>query len=130
MLAGFVLFIMSGGGPWSTAGTMNAVMGRDVRMGLGGLIVAHFALALIYTGVIGSLVYRLRLWGAIAVGAAAGIGLYFVNMVIFRALQTGQQSPELRPILVHIVFGVLSAALYKAFSVPRPIRTGADAAKG
>lgn len=46
LFAGAIMFIMSGGGPWSTAGTMNAIMGRDVKTSFIVLLLGHFALAM------------------------------------------------------------------------------------
>ena len=123
LITGLVLFLMSGGGPWSTAGTMNVIMGRDVKTSLPVLILGHFSVALIYTFVIALTVYRWRsIWTALPVGILTGLGLYAVNALIFRGLNLVQHTQgEGRTIFVHLVFGLFSAALYRAFSVPKPL---------
>src|ERR1700712_5593068 len=76
LLTGFVFFIMSGGAPWTTAGTMNVVMGRDIPMPLQWLIVWHFAAAFFYVYVIAHVIYRFRVLTGIAVGIVVTMGLY------------------------------------------------------
>ena len=49
--AGLIFYYMSGGSPWSTAGTMNMIMGRDIPVPGGPytsfftILIAHFAVA-------------------------------------------------------------------------------------
>ena len=118
---------MSGGGPWSTAGTMNAIMGRDIPLNYLLLALGHFAVSLAYVFVLALVIYRFRLLPAIAVGVVVTLGLYGVNFAIFRGLGVMQHSPESKTFFVHLVFGAIASALYKAFSVPRPIKTASDA---
>ena len=123
LFAGLVLFIMSGGGPWSTAGTMNAIMGRDVQLPIFLLALGHFLLAFIYVFVIGQVIYRLQTWTGVAAGVGVAIGHYAANALIFRGFGIGQHSPEGRTFLVHLVFGLIASGLYKAFAVPRPLKS-------
>ena len=118
---GLLFFVVSGGSPWSTAGTLNAIMGRDIPLGLGMLILGHFCLSLVYTFIIASAIYRLRIAAAIIVGMLVTMGLYALNFAIFHALGGTMQSPEFRVFLVHFVFGLFASLLYKALAVPRPL---------
>lgn len=124
--AGAIVFIMSGGSPWSTAGTMNAVMGRDLPWGFFTLLGLHFLVAYVYVAVIAHVIYRLRLVAALLAGLATGLALYTVNYAFFHGLPVQMQSPEFRAIFVHVTFSLLAAAGYKAASVPRPIRGSRD----
>jgi hypothetical protein len=128
LFAGLVLFLMSGGGPWSTAGTMNAIMGRDIPLNYILLALGHFAVSLIYVFILALVIFRFRLLSAIGVGVVVAAALYGVNFAIFRGLGVMQHSPESKTFFVHLVFGAIASALYKAFSVPRPIKTPAEAA--
>jgi hypothetical protein len=126
MAAGGILFIMSGGSPWSTAGTMNAIMGRDLPLGFVTLLVLHLVTAFIYTAIIAHVIYRLRLLAALATGVVVALLLYGVNYAIFHALPVHMQSPEGRAFLVHVAFGLMASAIYKGASVPSPLRGGRD----
>lgn len=118
---GGILFIMSGGSPWSTAGTMNAAMGRDLPWGFFPLLVLHFALAYAYSAALAFTVYRLRLGAAIFAGPAVGLALFAINHVIFNSLGIVMQSPEFRALLVHLSFGLFAAVAYKGASVRPPL---------
>lgn len=125
LLAGVIFFIMSGGGPWSTAGTMNAIMGRDISLPLQWLLLWHFAVAFSYIWIIAQVIYKLPLLPAIGVGLGMAIGLYLLNTAVFYGLGFTQQSPEGRTFLLHLIFGLIASALYKAFAVPRPLSSDA-----
>jgi hypothetical protein len=122
LIVGAILFLMSGGSPWSTAGTMNAIMGRDIPAGMVTLLFFHLLIAFLYAAVIAHVIYRLRLIAALFAGLATGLALYAVNAAIFHSLPLQMQSPEGRALFVHISFSLLAAAGYKAMSVPRPFR--------
>lgn len=123
---GAIFFLMSGGGPWTTAGTMNAAMGRDLPWGFVPLLLLHFALAYAYALCIGLIVYRLRLGAAIVAGPALGLALFGVNHFVFNNLGIVMQSPEFRALLVHLFFGLFASVAYKGASV-RPPFAGSDA---
>src|SRR3954470_19170503 len=72
---GAIFFVMSGGSPWTTAGTMNMIMGRDFKVGFTALLIGHFAVSFLYTWIIASIIYRLKTPAAVAVGVLLGIGL-------------------------------------------------------
>jgi hypothetical protein len=126
LCAGGVLFIMSGGSPWSTAGTMNAIMGRDLPLGFFTLLVLHLVMSFIYAAVIAHAIYRLRMVMALATGVAVGVLLYGVNYAVFHGLALQMQSPEMRAFLVHVAFGLVASAIYKGASVPPPFRGGPE----
>lgn len=124
LFVGGILFIMSGGSPWSTAGTMNAAMGRDLPLSFFALLLIHMAIAYVYVFVIASVVYRLQVLMALFAGLGVGAILYLVNFASFHGLSIHMQSPEFRAILVHIVFALFASLVYKAASVPQPFRGG------
>jgi hypothetical protein len=126
VVTGLILFIMSGGGPWSTAGTMNVIMGRDVKLPFAGLALGHFTVALLYIAVIAHVIYRFRVVMGIVAGLGVTLALYAVNFAIFRMSGMEQQSPEFRTFLVHVTFGIMASAIYKALSVPKPLRGAAE----
>jgi hypothetical protein len=116
---GAIFFVMSGGSPWTTAGTMNMIMGRDFDLGFWSLLFGHFALAFLYTWIIGSIIYRLKTPAAVAVAVLIGLGLYAVNAVAFFALGGKMHTPgNFVPFFVHVTFSLFAGLLYKAFSVP------------
>ena len=116
---GAIFFVMSGGSPWTTAGTMNMIMGRDFDLGHFTLGVGHFALSFLYSWIIGSIIYRLKTPSAVAVAILIGLGLYGANAIAFYALQGKMHTPgEFVPVFVHITFALFAGLLYKAFSVP------------
>jgi hypothetical protein len=117
---GAIFFVMSGGSPWTTAGTMNMIMGRDFKVGFTGLLIGHFAVAFLYTWIIASIIYRLKTPAAVAIGVLIGLGLYVANYVAFFALQGQMQTKsEFVTIFVHITFSLFASLLYKAFSIPK-----------
>ena len=120
LAVGTIFFFMSGGSPWTTAGTMNMIMGRDFKVGFGALLLGHFAVAFLYTWIIASVIYRLKTPAAVAVGVLIGLGLYFANSVAFFALQGQMQTQgEFVTIFVHLTFSLFASLMYKAFSIPK-----------
>lgn len=121
LAAGVIFFLLSGGSPWSTAGTMNAVMGRDLPFGMFTLVALHFLLAVVYTFIIAVAIYRFRTPMAVPLGILVGMALYGVNFVVYSASGILQKSPEFRPIMVHLMFALFASLIYKAMSVPKPL---------
>jgi hypothetical protein len=116
---GAIFFVMSGGSPWTTAGTMNMIMGRDFDLGFWPLLFGHFALSWLYTWIIGSIIYRLKTPSAVAIGVLIGIALYGANALAYFALHGKTHSlGEFVPFFVHVTFSLFAGLLYKAFSVP------------
>ena len=117
---GGITFVMSGGSPWSTGGTMNAIIGRDVPWSLPLVLFGHFVASFLLSAVIALCVYRLHLIPALIVGAFVGLGLSWVSREIFENLGWIMQSPEIRARMTHFAFGLFGAAVYKGASVPPP----------
>ena len=115
---GIILFIMSGGSPWTTAGTMDMIMGRFFKLGFFSLLVGHLAVAFLYTWVIASVIYRLKTPAAVPIGVLIGLGLYVANSVVYYALG-GPDKGEFVTIFVHVVFSLFASLMYKAFSIPK-----------
>jgi hypothetical protein len=126
LFCGVLFFIMSGGSPWSTAGTMNMIMGRDIPIAseasrFWSLAFWHHALSLLYSFAIGFVVYRFRTPAAIPLGLLTGMALYGLNVFLFRALGLTMQSPEFVTWFVHLNFSLFATLIYKAMSVPKPL---------
>lgn len=101
---------------------MNAIMGRDLPLGMWTMLCLHLILSFIYVTVIAHVIYRLKLMSGILTGLAVGMGLYVINYAIFHSLPIQMQSPEERALFVHITFSLLASAGYKGASVPQPYR--------
>jgi hypothetical protein len=72
--------------------------------------IVHFALSIVYGIAIGAIVQRMRAAASIAAGAAAGAGLFFVNMYGFTAAWPWFEAAR-DPITfaAHVVFGTTAA---------------------
>ncbi|HEX8297378.1 MAG TPA: hypothetical protein VF593_13825 [Chthoniobacteraceae bacterium] len=121
-VVGTITFVFAGGSPWTTAGTMNSVMGRVVKTNFAALIIFHFLSAFAYATALAFTTYRFRLAPAILIGVATGAALYGISFAIFFSLGIRAESPESRALLSHIVFALFATVVYKATSVPKPIR--------
>jgi hypothetical protein len=119
--AGLIFYYMSGGSPWSTAGTMNMIMGRDIPVSLVIIFFAHFAVSFIYTYLIGYAIYRLPTAFAVPAGVLIGVGLFCANELIYRSAGLTQHSPEYVTFFVHVMFSLFVSLMYKAMSVPPPL---------
>jgi hypothetical protein len=120
-VCGLVFFYMSGGSPWSSAGTMNMIMGRDIKTPFIVLALGHAAVSVVYTLIIAVVIYRLKTPLAVPMGILVGMGLYALNVLVFRSAGLTMQSPEFVTWFVHFVFSLFASLLYKAFSIPKPL---------
>lgn len=127
LCVGGITFIISGGSPWSTAGTMNAIVGRDVPWSFPAILFGHFVVSFAYAVCIGLAIYRLRVFAALFVGTAVALLLSVVSREVFSTLGWVMQSPEIRAVLTHLVFGLFASAVYKGASVPPPLHHVDDA---
>jgi hypothetical protein len=127
LVAGGITYIMSGGSPWSTAGTMNAIVGRDVPWNFFLILIGHFAASAIYSMIIALAIYRLPLIASLVVGAFVSLVLCFLSKEVFNTMGWVMQSPEIRAVLTHLAFGLFASAAYKAAAVPPPAESDADA---
>lgn len=128
LACGMIFFVMSGGSPFSTSGTMNMVMGRELQIPFFGLLVGHFAMSLLYSFIIAVCIYRFPASLGVPLGVAIGFGLYLVNTVIFQTIGFEMPNKEFVTFFVHIVFSLFASLLYKAFSIPKVRDTGASQA--
>ena len=124
LVAGAVFLILSRGFPWISSGVPEAAMGRPLveNVPQGGFLLislVQMGLALAYSFVVGLFVYRFDPLAAVMMGAVAGTILYFANFLVFRVmLQVGEEG-EISVLMIHIIFCMLAASLYKAFSVEK-----------
>lgn len=100
---------------------MNAVMGRDIPMSFPLLLACHFGLSFLYMAVIAAFIYRFKTVLAIPLGVGIALVLYGVNYLLFSSFGIPMQSPEFRPFMVHLMFGLFGSLLYKAMSIPKPL---------
>jgi hypothetical protein len=121
LFAGAVLFVFSGGSPWTTPGIGN-VIGRELPASFLPLLILHFVLSFIYSWAIASVIYRMRLGAGVVMGVVTGLGLYVLNYGFFHTLSTQLTGPEFRALIVHVVFSLMSSLVYKAAAVPPPLR--------
>lgn len=118
-----LLFIFSGGTPWTSGGTMNAVLGRPMPWPWFAVAAAHFVLCIAYMIVIANVVYRFKLIAAIGAGILTALGLFAVNWAVFAmTLGFGSDIANGRALVAHVIFGLFGTVIYKAIAVPRPLR--------
>jgi len=100
---------------------MNMIMGRDIKASFLVLALGHAAVSLLYTLVIATVIYRLKTPLAVPMGILVGMGLYALNVLVFRSAGLTMLSPEFVTWFVHLVFSLFASLLYKAFSIPKPL---------
>ena len=123
LAVGALFLFFSKGIPWSSMGFGMAAMGRelpinDVVTYFATNTIVHMALAVSYTFAIGWAVYRFEIVTALVIGAVLGILLYAINYLLFHTVFGAGQQDEFPVAATHFFFGLVSAAAYKAFSVP------------
>lgn len=119
--AGLIFYYMSGGSPWSTAGTMNMIMGRDIAASFWTILFGHFVVAFLYTFIIAGAIYRLPTAVAVPAGILIGVALYGANELIFLSAGGTMRAPEYVTFFVHLMFSFFVSLMYKALSVPPPL---------
>jgi hypothetical protein len=126
---GAFLFIFAGGTPWTSGGTMNAVLGRPMPWPWLVIAVVHFALCIAYMFVLAIVVCRYKLIAAIGAGILTALVLFVVNWGVFAmTMGFGNDIANGRALVAHIVFGLFGAVIYKAVAVPRPMEDDRDKA--
>lgn len=119
---GVLLFIFPGGTPWTSGGTLNAVLGRPMPWPWFLILAVHLALCLAYMVVVANVVYRFKLIAAIGAGILTVLGLFAVNFAFFAAIMGfNQDLSNARSLVAHVIFGLFGTVIYKAISVPRPL---------
>jgi hypothetical protein len=121
---GALFLFVAQGSPWTSLGVPMSVMGRVVFSPnlVGALFfttILQLAMALLYTWVIASLVYRLQVMAAVAAAAFISLALYGANYLIFRVLLNGVPGAEHTVLFTHLAFCMIAAGAYKGFSIPR-----------
>jgi hypothetical protein len=128
LAAGLIFVFLSRGIPWSSMGFGTSAMGRELPIREVPTLffvnaIVHFALAIVYSFVIGRLVYRFDMPVAVALGAVVGLFLYGLNYLLF-VIGLGLHGPsEFSVAATHFFFGMVVAGAYKALSVPK-VRIG------
>lgn len=123
LAVGALFLFFSKGIPWSSMGFGTSAMGRELPIAQAASYflvnsLVHLALAIVYAFLIGWVVFRFEIVLALVVGSGLGIVLYGLNYIVFNvAFGMGPQS-EFPIAATHCFFGMISAAAYKAFSVP------------
>lgn len=85
--------------------------------------IVHTPLSLIYARVLAAMIHKLRMATALAVGAAFGAALYFLNYYVVSDFFPWFISARGAEALVsHLVFGLLAAGVYKRLTRRQRIR--------
>jgi hypothetical protein len=122
-----LLFVFAGGTPWTSGGTMNAVLGRPMPWPWLAVAATHFVLCVAYMFVIANVVYRFKLIAAIGAGLLTALALFAVNWGVF-GMMMGFNSDIAngRALVAHLIFGLFGTVIYKAVAVPRPLQDDRD----
>lgn len=117
LIAGLIVFVLPGGGPWMSNEAGISTMGRLLANGVFLAAVYQVLFALVYGSLIAMAVYRLRHWAAIMTGPVLGFPLYGASYAIFRAFENPMTN-ETHALLAHLFFALLFTLLYRAIAVP------------
>jgi len=120
LLAGLLVFVVPAG-PWMSQESMVNVMGRGMGNNAIPALFGHFALALLYSWVIGTCIFKLPLGAGLAFGALLAIPLWGLNYLILAA-GAGFQANEMHAGIAHLMFCLFFSVAYRALAVPRPLR--------
>jgi len=124
IITGAILLVIPWGSPWAGATFFTPViMGRPVpaEVGLSWFETAllHFVVCSVYAFVVGLLVSASRPDRALLTGALVGLGLYLLNFAAFRLLAPAMTGLEWPVALAHVVFGLLTTAIYRGMAKRR-----------
>jgi hypothetical protein len=129
LIVGAITFLLSRGIPWVGSGAVDpAIMGRDVSPGNSpsplffiSVMGLHFLAAVVYALILAPIVHGFKSWTAGAVGALVGLVLYFISYALAGMLvDSATNQREWPSIVLHIIFGILTAEAYKGFVRRRP----------
>jgi hypothetical protein len=121
---GVFFLLFSRGHPWISTGLPDAVMGRAMTMEVvwGAefllIILLQLGLSVLYGGIIAAVIYRLNPMPGVLVGTLVALGLYAINLVVFRLILQAGPGNEAWALITHIGFGLIFSGAYKALSVP------------
>lgn len=123
-----IAWLLSHGIPWFTSGMVSpTLMGRDLKPP-GELdayrstmtILAQAVTGVVYALIIALGVTRFRGLWAVGLGTLIGVGLYLVNLAVFKmAKGVDWSGSEWQVVVTHIVFGAVAAGAYKGLAARR-----------
>lgn len=121
VIAAGILLVLPWGSPWAGISFFSPiVMGRPMPPDLGissfEAALLHLIVACAYSVVIATIINTFRPDRALLLGALVGIGLYGVNWAVFRFFAPGIMGPEWPVALAHLVFGLLTTAIYRGLA--------------
>jgi hypothetical protein len=130
LIVGAITFLLSRGIPWVGSGAIDpAIMGREISPGQSptplfflSVMLLHFCISVLYALIIAPIVHGFKNWVAGTVGGVVGLVLYFINYAIAGMLMdlSGTQR-EWPSIVLHVIFGIICAEVYKGFVRRRPV---------
>ena len=130
LIVGAILFVIGRANPWTASGIINpTIMGRELPPSematpgnFFGFLTGHLLLAMLYGLIIAPIVHGLRPFVAGMAGALVGLILYFLNFAAYALFFEASLRPtEWVPVIVHIVFGIITAEAYKGLAKRRVI---------
>jgi hypothetical protein len=124
LIVGLILFFLSRGIPWIGSGAIDpAILGREVAPGQHptsgfflGILSLHLLVCVLYGLIIAAIVNGFRPVVAGFMGGLAGLILYFLDFAIFSAMFNGAADREWSSVMMHIVFGIVTAEAYKGMT--------------
>ena len=126
LIAGALLIVVPRGTPWSSF-TFFAptVMGRSVAslgLMLGGALLAHLGVSLVYGMLIGRVVAGLRKERAVVAGGLLGLVWYMINFGVVSTFWPDLRGSEVSVAFTHVVFGLIAAGAYRGLLKRRRMR--------
>jgi hypothetical protein len=125
LIVGTVLFFLSRGIPWIGSGAIDpAILGREIAPGqepssgfFMGIFAMHLIICTLYGLILAPIVNGFKPIVAGFVGGLVGLVLYFLDFAIFSAILNGSSvGREWSSVLMHIVFGIVTAEAYKGMT--------------
>lgn len=128
LIAGVVLLILPHASPWEGLTVFTpTIVGRQVpaswEMQAFSIVVIHLALSLVYGIIISLAVINVRQLRALLVGAAVGLLLYALNLLIVSIWIPAMRTDEVPVLITHFVFGLVAAGAYRGL-LRRPAPAG------
>jgi hypothetical protein len=117
LISGLLVFVLPGGGPWTSTETGISVMGRILTEHLPTAIALQVVFSLVYGAAIAFAIYRLPLFFGILTGAAMAVPLFIFNVMLVPSM-TSAPSNQVHVALAHVFFCLIFSAQYRAMAVP------------
>lgn len=136
LVVGILFLFLPRGIPWNSIGLPTEAMGRPLfsedttnAMIITGIV--QMLMALGYTFIVASIVYRFRTWKAVVLGGLIGLVLYAINYLVFRyVVPSAPNRSEAAVLITHLAFCFIAAGAYKGISTPTPAPKGQRARAG